>query len=99
MQLVVYYLEKTPYAPVFQIAFFPIICLGDYSDISNNVSDIQVKCTIPQEASLLSHILWGNIQIYMQVILFVFFLVLFGMTFNAPVICHGQVDTVSSLNH
>ena len=26
-------------------------------------------------------------------------LVLFGMRFNVPVICHGQVDTVSSPNH
>ena len=100
VQLVVYYQEKTPYAPVSQIAFFSIICFSDYSDISSNVSDILVIMHNHTRGFIaFTHITGTYTNIYMQVILFVFCLVLFGMRFNVPVICHGQVDTVSSPNH
>ena len=56
VQLVVYYQEMTPYAPVSQIVFLSIICLSDYSDISSNVTDILVKMLNPTKGSLHSHI-------------------------------------------
>ena len=64
-QLVVYYQEKNPYAPVSQIAFFSIICFTDYSDISSNVSIILVKMHNPTRGFIaFTHIAGAYTNIY-----------------------------------
>ena len=79
VQLVVYYQEKTPYAPVSQIVFLSIICFSDYSDISNNVSIILVKMHNPTRGFIAFTHIGG---IYTNIYASHFVCVLLGFVWN-----------------